>query len=169
MTEPKTTSGGLEVSEDRAWQEKFWAAQRVGWAVMTLIVAAALLGLTGKGGPLASATAQSPGVAIDNPRITRWQSDEKISLRLPASASGEADVLLSPAFAEHFTIKSIVPEPASSQATPSGHLFSFDTGRASGASRVTFHVTAAKPVFGQKIEARVGDGEPARMTVTVLP
>lgn len=63
----------LDVDDDRAFQEKFWTFQRVAWALMALILLAALAGTTGSGGPLAHAEASGPGGSIEYPRIARWQ------------------------------------------------------------------------------------------------
>lgn len=169
MAEPATGPTGLQVGEDRAWQEKFWTAQRVGWIAMTVFILAALLGVTGKGGPVASASARSGDASIDYPRITRWQSDEEISLRLPGSASGRVEVLLSPEFSRLFSIKSIVPEPSSSETTASGNAYRFDVAGGRSEQNITFNVTSGRPVFGQRIEARIGGSKPAQLRVTVLP
>lgn len=168
MAQTKAAAGGLQVDEDRSWQEEFWTAQRIGWLLMALFILAALLGLTGKGGPFASATAQSPGGTIDYPQITRWQSDEQVTLRLPETARGEVEVGLSPGFTRVFAVDSIVPEPSASEAGENGLAFTFDV-RDGGEKSIAFNVTTRKPVIGQRVMVRVGNSRPAVMTVTVLP
>ena len=169
MAKQPATKGGLEVDEDRAWQERFWTIQRIGWAVMALILLAALLGATGKGGPLASASARSPAGTIDYPRITRWQSSDQVAVRLPASASGKVNVELSPEFAETFTIESVEPEPSQVQATAHGDLFTFDVGNGGGEKEIVFNVRAQKPLLYRSVEARIGDGPRQPLALTVLP
>ena len=157
----------LDVSDDRVWQERFWTIQRIGWLVMALFILAALLGATGKGGPLAKASVQTAGGTIDYPRITRWQSAEDVIVHLPASASGEVELLASPGFAEVYSIDSIVPQPSAARTTPAGHLFTFDA-TGGGPKEIILHVTAGKPVIGQPVMVRIGQSV-ARIRVTVLP
>lgn len=164
-----TRQSGLQVREDRAWQENLWTAQRVAWAVMALVVAAALLGATGKGGPLANSTIETGGAVIDYPRITRWQSADQLTIRLPAHASGTVDVELSKAFVDTFTIESLEPEPSEVSATTAGHRFSFLVDGGAGEKSVVFNLKAGKAALALPIEARVGSGEPAQFTMTVLP
>ena len=169
MAKQSAIKDGLEVNEDRAWQERFWTVQRFAWVVMTLILVAALLGATGKGGPLASASERSPAGTIDYPRITRWQSSDQVAVRLPASASGEVDVELSPEFAETFTIESIEPEPSQVQATAEGDLFTFDVGNGAGEKEIVFNVRAQKPLLYRSVKARIGNGPRQPLALTVLP
>ena len=154
--------------DDREWQERFWTAQRVGWLFMVLFLVAAIAGLTGKGGPLASATAKAADATIDYPRISRWQSDEELVVRLADSASGKVDVELSSAFGRVFTLESVKPEPASVQATARGHKFTFEVEAGAGEKQIVFDVKTGRPVMGKTINAAVG-GAPGRMTVTILP
>jgi hypothetical protein len=167
---PRKTAGthGLEVQEDRAWQEKFWTFQRIGWALMALLILAAMLGATGKGGPLASASAQTPAGTIEYPRITRWRAVEQVTVRLPPATAGKVELELSKAFAELFTIESVDPEPAEVQATGTGHRFSFDVA-GGGEKLIVFDVRSAKPALLRTVPTTIDDAPPAEMRVTVLP
>jgi hypothetical protein len=161
-------SSSLEVHEDRPWQETLWTAQRVGWAVMALIVLAALVGLTGKGGPIASASAETAGATILYPRITRWKSDDQLTVRLPPSASGKVDVELSKAFGELFAIRSVEPEPSEVQATANGHRYTFEV-EGGGDKLVVFGLHAENPAIQRTVRAQIADAPPAHLTITVLP
>ena len=169
MAEQQSTSASrFEIEEDRAWQERFWTAQRIAWVVMALFILAALVGLTGKGGPLASATAQTPGGSIEYPRIARWQSDELLTVKLPPGASGEVELELSSAFIETFAVQTIKPEPSGAVATGTGHRFTFDVD-GGGSKVIQFQLQAANPVLFQPVRASIEGSRPAEMTVTVLP
>lgn len=161
-------SPAFEVQEDRPWQEGWWVVQRVGWAIMALIILAALVGLTGKGGPLASATADAAGATIDYPRITRWKSDDQLTVRLPASASGKVDVELSRAFGELFSVRSVEPQPSGMQATANGHRYTFEV-EGAGEKLVVFGLHAENPAIQRTVRAEVADAPPADLTITVLP
>src|SRR3712207_4138009 len=55
-----TRVGDLEVAEDLTFQRREWAAQRVGWVLLALVIAAALAGLLGRG-PLSTTRRESDG------------------------------------------------------------------------------------------------------------
>ncbi|HET9460108.1 MAG TPA: hypothetical protein VFO51_09030 [Sphingomicrobium sp.] len=169
MTQAKKVAGGLQISEDRSWQEKFWTAQRVAWAVMALFILAAIAGLTGKGGPLASATARMGDAVVDYPAITRWQSDEQVQFHLADSDPDRVDILLSPHFVHLFAINSIEPEPSEVKATGAGHRFTFETEAGARGRTITFDVRAQKPAIAQRIQAAVGNRPAAELKITVLP
>lgn len=169
MAKAETGARGLQVTEDRSWQEKFWTAQRVGWALMALFILAAIAGLTGMGGPLASARAELGGGTIDYPRITRWQADDQLEVRLAPSAPSRVDLTLSPQFVQLFSINSIQPEPSEVQATAAGHRFTFETEPGERERVITFTVRATRPVIAQPVAASLGNSQPQRLTITVLP
>lgn len=169
MTEQKTAKTGLDVREDRGWQERFWTAQRVGWILMALFTLAAVVGLTGMGGPLASARAELGGGTIDYPRITRWQADDQFEVHLAASSPASVELTLSPRFVQLFSINSIQPEPSEVQATAAGYRFTFETEPGERERVISFTVRATRPVLAQPVAASLGNGQPQRLTITVLP
>lgn len=59
--EPIRRVGELEIEEDLDFQRRMWRLQQIGWALLVLVVVAALLGLFGKG-PLSRAVASRVGV-----------------------------------------------------------------------------------------------------------
>jgi hypothetical protein len=164
----KAQASGLQVDEDRHWQERLWTAQRIAWAIMALLVAVAALGLTGKGGPLATASVQLGGASVEYPRITRWQSSDEILVRLPANTTGEVQVELSQPFVELFKNESISPEPSRVDATGRGHRFTFETSGEGGEPRIVFNIKATRAFWSRSLQVRVGNAA-ADMTMTVLP
>lgn len=161
-------NANFDVSEDRRWQEIFWTVQRIGWALMGLFILGAMLGLTGSGGPLSKATAKTPNGAVDYPAVTRWESGEEIVFRISGGAPGEVQLTLSAGFDRVFAVDSIAPQPSSSAATASGHRYTFDL-EGTGEKHIVFNVTSGKPALARNVSARIGNGPPARLTVTVLP
>lgn len=159
----------FEIGEDRSWQERTWAVQRIAWIAMALFVLATLFGATGSGGPLASARVLTGGGSIDHPRIARWQAADEVIVNLPPGAAGEIHVELERSFVDLFGVESVQPEPSQVIATAAGHRFSFDLADGSGAKTIVFHVRPSKPAFERSIRARIGDGRASRMVVTVLP
>lgn len=169
MAKAETGAPGLQVTEDRSWQEKFWTSQRVGWVLMALLILAAITGLTGMGGPLASAKAKLGGGTIEYPRITRWQADDQLEVRLDPTSAGSTELTLSPQFVQLFAISSIQPEPKDVRATTAGHRFTFETDQGGGERVIVFNLRASRPVLGQRVAASLGNGQPAQMRITVLP
>lgn len=169
MAKAETGARGLQVTEDRSWQEKFWTAQRVGWALMAMFILAAVAGLTGMGGPLASARAELGGGTIDYPRITRWQADDQLQVSISPASLADVELTLSRDFVQLFAIESIQPEPAEVQATAAGHRFTFETEPGERERVITFTVRATRPVIAQPVAASLGNAQPQRLTITVLP
>jgi hypothetical protein len=122
---PDQPPDDLDLAEDRAFQEKWWTAERVAWGVFLLIVASALIGLTGAGGWLANATASGEGGSVEYPRQTRWQADDTVLVRLAASPAASRTVTLSSAFTSLFQLIDIEPQPARATATPDGEQLEF--------------------------------------------
>lgn len=169
MAEKQRKSGRLQVEEDRPWQERMWTAQRIGWVLMALLILAALLGVMGKGGPLASASAHTLAGTIEYPRIARWQSNERVTVRLPPSVGGRVEVELSRPFVQLFSIQSIEPDPSEVLATSAGCRFTFDVEQGGGEKLIIFSLKAGKPALQQTVDVRIGDAPPTQMRLTVLP
>ena len=169
MAQQSTSKSGLEVHEDRNWQERFWTIQRIGWVAMALFLLAALFGATGAGGPIANARVATAQAKIDYPRIARWQSAEQVTIHLPPGMTDTVDVEIEKSFADLFAIESVEPQASQVVATERGHRFSFDLSTEAGAKMLAFHVRPSNPTLPRTITARIGDSPPARMTVTVLP
>jgi hypothetical protein len=136
--------------------------------LMVLILAAVIAGLTGKGGPLASGTIKTEGGEIQYPRISRWQSSESLEIRLAPTTSGEVELIVSPSFARAFAIDSITPEPKEAASTAAGFTFTFDS--APPEERlIVMNLTAGKPALSIPVVFKIGQAQPAKLTVTVLP
>ena len=164
----KLTSDSLDVCEDRAFQDKMWTAQRVGWALMLLFLVAALLGATGGGGPLAMARVETPEGTIEYPRVTRWQAAADMTVTLPPGTGAKAELHLSNELIKLFHVETVTPEPSQTVATPAGHRFTFDVA-GGGPKTIVFHVRASKPSLMTRAQTKIGAGEPVRLAVTVLP
>lgn len=163
-----TANNGLELNEDRAFQEKFWIAERVAWIAMVAVLALALLGLTGRGGPLATATVSTPQGEVTYPRVTRWEADDSLTFKL-APGGAEATVDLSSTFGQLFEIVDIQPAPHESRSTANGQRLLFKLGDPSGTREVVIHVRAAKPSLGRQFDVRINGGEPVSLRAVVLP
>jgi len=163
---PRKPPDQLDVNEDRAFQEKWWTAERLAWGVFVLIIVLALAGLTGSGGWLADATASGTAGDVDYPRFSRWQADDTVSISFAASPSASRTVLLSDAFTSLFQIVDIEPRPTASSATGDGKALEF-TVVPGAPGTVDFHVRSQRPGLVGYYTAI--DGERLNATTLVLP
>lgn len=70
--------GDLDIAQDLEHQRREWVIERIGWAIMALILLAALAGLLGSG-PLSNARIDHPGshLSAEYNRFERYQSPTK--------------------------------------------------------------------------------------------
>lgn len=142
-----------------------WTVQRVFWAMLALILVAALLGAFG-GGPLSTATSSASmnGVTVDleYQRWTRSRSPQSFHLTIQAPDAGaeSVSVLLPPELRDRMRMEEIVPEPESSSTGPDGTLYTWSVDDWSGPVRVRLDYQSLES-FLQKDELLVivGDRE----------
>ena len=101
---------GLQLDERRDYQRRHWRAERVAWGVFGAVVLAALLGLTGAGGPLATTRLSIGPAEVMMPRVGRLQRADLLTIRLPDGGTLH-EVRLGGGFADHYTLGTIHPEP----------------------------------------------------------
>ena len=160
---------GLELVTNRPFQRRFWRIQRVGWVIMALILLAALLGLTGKGGPLARASVTGPEGEVVYPRVARWQTADELEVRFSRVSAGEATVQVGVEFGRVFQVEGIQPEPSSSIVIAGGQQLTFEVGPGEGEKSVTINVRPTQPELATRIPIRINGGDPMRITPVVLP
>lgn len=164
-----TASQTLDLDADRGFQERWWRVERVAWALMGMLILAALAGLTGAGGPLSRGHVQVGETTIDYPRIARWQSADEATIRFAADMTGSVDVLLSTSFAEAFDVETMMPRPNRALSTVEGQLLSFDLGDAPGTKTVTLSLRPNHPGLPDRGTVRIGDAPPATVRFVILP
>lgn len=164
MEEVPLRLDGLQLAEDRRFQERFWTAERVAWGVFSLVLAAALAGLTGAGGVLSNATRQVGDARIAYPAISRWTASDTLSIE-PGAAETLA-VRLGPDFLDGFEIETVWPEPASSVSTPEGLRLQFRV-EGEAAAPITLGLQARK-AGRVRYEVAV-NGTTASLSTLILP
>lgn len=121
--------GSLQLAEDAAFQRKDWAAERVSWALIALVVLAAVIGLLGGGGPAASATLadDASGVTLEYDRFTRIQRPTSLTLHARARP-GESGVplFISNDYLRGVAVSGVTPEPEQVRAVENGLEFVFN-------------------------------------------
>ena len=132
----------LQIDDDMAFHERDWIAERIAWAMMALIVMAALLGLFSSG-PLSAARSADPSGAmeVEYSRFLRLGTPGKMTLRLrPQSAPADGFAfILDERFVETFRIISVSPPPVRSLTAGGGLRLEFASSGEPGAA-VTLHL-----------------------------
>ena len=128
-TDNDEATAGLQVDQDLAYQRRQWVAERVGWALMLLIVLAALAGLLGPG-PLNDAEAGQPGdpLYVQYHRFPRHASPGqlmKLHLGPQATAGGDVRVWVGREYLDGFRVEKVVPEPERVEAGPDRLVYVF--------------------------------------------
>ena len=127
MAERRWT-GELEIAHDPALERQTVDLQLIGWAIMGLVVLAALLGLFGNG-PLSSATVGSSGspLRVEYDRFLRHQAPQRLRLHVEpgVSESDEVRVWVSSSFLDNVQIERIEPRPERVEAGSDGQTFTF--------------------------------------------
>ncbi len=139
-----------------------WRLQKVGWAVMAVVVALALLGVFGTG-PLSWTRASAPdgSVEVEYQRFVRNGGDSTISIRVPASQvhNGEARLWLANEYLGNVEVNHIVPEPRSQVAQGEGVLMIFEVADAATGLEATISATG-DAVGIQSVRLAVAGGAP---------
>lgn len=125
-----------------AYQRKDWTAQRIGWAVMGLLVVLALAGLLGGGGPLADAEvdAADSSLRVRYLRLDHHRGEGELSVEIAAEflSAGEARLWVDRSYIEGLGLESIVPEPDQVELEPERVVYVFAVGEGSGPVTVRF-------------------------------
>jgi len=164
-----TISTSLDVNADPKFQERFWVAVRVGWLVMTILLAAALLGATGGGGVLSSQSMVVGTSRIDLPAVSRWAAADTMTITL-SEPTARSTVTVPAAFGDTFSVDAITPTPSSVIGSPDGDTYIFELSPQTGEVSIDFSIRAEHPVWRTRLTPfSVNGTRSAASIVTVLP
>lgn len=149
--------------------ERSWRLERVGWAIVALIVVLALAGVFGSG-PVSwtSSTSSGGGIVLDHQRAIGHNADQQVTLHLGATTvrEGKVEVELSGDWVHAVRVDAVTPEPSAQRTLPDGVLLEFEAGSTSS-TVVTLYYRAFR--YGsQEAEIAVGDDR-LDFTQWVLP
>ncbi len=154
-----------EFDEDLVYQRRFWKLERIAWVGYALVLAIALAGLTGAGGPLSHATVRTPYGDIEYPRVARWQTTDTMIVRFSPASGDTAELMVAQRFLDTFEIKSIQPAPVSAVATGDGVRYAFDI---ESGGTIAFMISAHNPALFPDATIRIGEAE-ASVRALILP
>lgn len=123
----RDSSRDLDIDENIAFQRREWRAQRIGWWLLALFVAAGLAGLFG-GGPLSSASTAAPGGAlrIEYERFIRRGALTRIAVHLDTAAPAVQELRLSREYFDSVRIQQVTPAPRTTHVGPGDVTMTFD-------------------------------------------
>jgi hypothetical protein len=120
--------GDLEIQEDLPFQQREWIAERVAWAVMALLVAAALLGDFGTG-PLSRTTAgdEAGPMWLEYDRFVRLLAPAPLRVQLGPGAARDGMVRLwiDRRYIDSFELQQVTPQPDSMELGIERLIFTF--------------------------------------------
>ncbi len=140
MTEPKRI-GDLEIYQDLAFQEREWKVQRIGWAIMLLVILLALLGLFGTG-PISTGSAEGGDGAISAgyERFIRHDGRTTLTLEVDGdqAANNEVRLWVSQDYLDAMEIQQISPQPSEAIAAGDRVIYVFPIDDPSSTLSVSF-------------------------------
>jgi hypothetical protein len=165
VQDPPRHQDGLQLEEDRSFQNAFWTAERIAWGMFGLFVLAALLGLTGAGGYYANSRISVPTGELLHPRIARWNSTEMVKVTF-VPGNDTRRLTIGRPFFEHFRVTRIDPPPVKSTQDAEGTVMQFSA-QPAVPLMVIIHLRAYRPGFPRFSMAL--DGIAVEMSPSILP
>lgn len=162
---PPLRADGLQIEEDRAFQRRFWRAQRLAWLAFAAACLVALLGLTGSGGAFQKSVMRFEGARVEFPRISRWEGPDELKVRFerPAPSHG---LRIGRDFLDRFSVERIQPEPERSTLSGAAQSFVF-AAEGEGPRTVTLDIRSKH--FGwTRLEVGIG-AETRTAHILILP
>ena len=142
MASPIHQIGDLEINQDLNVQARMWRIQRVGWAIMLVIVLLALTGLFGRGPASETMAGNINGpLWVEYERFGRYQSPSTLRIHLqPVTSPGPRQVWISNSYLSGVEIQQIVPDPMVTKMSDDGLLFEVGTAGKAEAGVLTLYL-----------------------------
>jgi hypothetical protein len=163
--------GDLFIKDDPGFRRKEWLFERIGWAVMALILLAALLGLLGPG-PLSNATAGEEGGAlwVNYQRFAHRSAPTTLEIHAgPGTAQdGRLRLWISRAVVGQNEVRSLQPQPEQASAVGDRFVYTFNVDDP-GQEAVVFLHLEPHNYFRQQVALGVEGGPEVRFTQVLYP
>jgi hypothetical protein len=121
--------GDLEISSDLRFQDREWVVQRVGWAVMVVVLLLTAAGLLGGWGPLNQHVLRGEqGLSLELERVVRHGGEARFAMVVPPelAAEGTVTVWIDRSWLQGLTMEvTPVPEPLSTSVHGDVVLYDF--------------------------------------------
>jgi hypothetical protein len=163
--------GELDVGQDLAFEKRWWKIERSGWAVMLLVLVAAILGFLGPGLLTKKTAGKRNGpLWLEYYAFARYQAPMKLAVQVSPEAVTEKEVRLwlDRQYVEAIQIEHVDPEPESVAIAGERFVYTFKASDLRQNAKIMFHLEPNR--FG-KAHVRLGllDGPEIAFTQFVYP
>lgn len=162
--------GARALGDDPEFQQTQWRVERISWCVMVIIIASALAGLLGGGGPLSRDTKTDPDSSnrIEYERFARHASPMTLDVNIASGADRQVRLRVSDEYFAAMNVQSITPPPSSTSLGDKQQILVFDRSASSVAVTIRFQI--APMVFGiQRGWVAVDGGAPISFSHFIFP
>lgn len=129
------------IDEDFPFQRRQWVAERIGWLVMVALLACAVAGVFGGGGPLArTAASGADGGRVQYARFARHSSPTSLDINVPPSNERQVRVRISGDYLSAVHLQTITPPPTSTSVGDRQHILVFDRAYKSSGTTIRFEL-----------------------------
>jgi hypothetical protein len=156
--------GLKEFEAEEIFHRREWLAQRIGWAVLAVLLLAACAGLLGNG-PLSHRTIATQNGELQIDRFAH-RDGPTIWVIEPNAAASEFKLRVSSGLLQRTKIESVTPAPLDQAATASSVLFTFRA--LAPKSKIVFHIEP-QYVGWNGGEFQLGDAPPVTVQQFVYP
>jgi hypothetical protein len=156
------------IKEDMQFQRATWRAERIGWALLWLIMILALLGLFSEG-LLSTTSAESPAgdLRVTYGRFQRSGAPAEVKLEAAPQNGQEVVIRVSAPMLDAFTIESISPRPQAERGVTNGIELVFPV--AAGEPLTAYMNVRPHKVGFVSSEIGIGRGRPAQLNQFIYP
>jgi hypothetical protein len=148
MTAQKDDSE-LEISEDMNYQRRTWIVERAGWIVLGATLLAALLGLFGGGGFVASAEVATDSGALSMHYDRFWRVESPTHLRVVVRPAAENDsavrIWIARDYLEALSLTATTPQPDRVATAADRYVFEFPLADPGEAATIVLDVEPREP------------------------
>lgn len=166
----KKHNGELEIDEDLKMEHRTWTVQRVSWVILLLIVIAALLGFTGRGGVkgINNITKSTPSqtMEVEYDRFLRDEVEGEMKISLKNLISTSPTLFFSREFYDKVRVEEIVPEPEHVEISQDGIAYTF---RATKPEFIVLYYTKPLHIGPLQVVTKGPDNETVTMSQFVYP
>lgn len=162
---------GLQIDEDMRFQRLNWAAERIAWSFLSLVILAALLGLFSRG-PLSKTEARDVDGAlrVTYERFLRYGTASSLDIEVTslATQAEHVELRLRGPMLHDLQIQTVRPNPLESRLAEDGWVMAFPVGDKGSTSLIRMEIRpeALATLEGEiAIEGR----QPARLSTFVYP
>lgn len=139
-----TKERSLNIRDDVVFERRQWFIQRLGWALMTLVLLLALAGLFG-GGPLSRTSATSGTLHTEYERFVRANSRATVHVTARATINNRVRLAIDRNYLDELGLESVQPPPSHVASTTGEIIFEFE---APAGQDVNVAIDATPPAAG---------------------